>query len=71
MRAPDIPTRVMITKHGKTAHCKCDCPFFLEAHAIQSLSRCSRCDPNDASEKARLEAAHRVMRTSFEPQSVL
>ena len=52
--APDIPTRVMITKHGKTAHCRCDCPFFLEAHAIQSLSRCSRCDPNDALEKSAL-----------------
>ena len=25
----DIPTRVMITKHGKAAHCRRDCPFYL------------------------------------------
>ena len=47
----DVPTRIMVTKHGKTAHCRNDCPFLLKSHVIQSLSWCSHCDPNDALEK--------------------
>ena len=69
--AQDIPTRIMITKHGKAAHCRPDCPFLLKPHVIQSLSWCSRCDPKQRFGKARLEAAHWVMSTNFEPQSVL
>ena len=59
------------TKHGKAAHCRSDCPFLLKCHVIQSQSWHFHCDPNDAFGKARSEAAHRVMRTSFDPQSVL
>ena len=49
--AQDVSARIMITKHGKAAHCRNDCPFLLTSHVIQSLSWCSHCDPNDASEK--------------------
>ena len=28
-RAQGIPRRVMITKHGKAAHCTFDCPSFF------------------------------------------
>ena len=62
----DVPSRIMVTKHDKAAHCRNDCPFLLESHVIQSLSWCSHCDPNDALEKRAW-----VMRTSVEPQSVL
>ena len=58
-RTQGIPQRVTITKHGKAAHCRCECPFLWEAHAIQSLSWCSHCDPNDALEKHRFEARER------------
>ena len=50
--AQDVSARIMmITKHGKAAHCRNDCPFLLKSHVIQSLSWCSHCDPNDALEK--------------------
>ena len=60
----------MVTKHGKAAHCRNDCPFLLKSRVIQSLGWCSHCDRNDAGEKARLEAAQWVVRTSFEPPRV-
>ena len=47
----DIPTRIMIKKHGKAAHCKNDCPFLLKSSVVQSLGWRSYCDPNDALEK--------------------
>ena len=61
----------MIAKHGKAAHCSCDCPFFFEvtrdsvSELVFSLRHKRRIG------KARLEAARWSMRTSFEPQSVL
>ena len=69
----DVPTRIMVTKHGKAAHRRNDCPFFLRSHVIQSLSWCSVFSLRSKSRfgKARLEAAHWVLRTSVEPQSVL
>ena len=67
----DALAKIMLAKHGKAAHCRSDCPFLLKCHAIQSQSWHFHCDPNDAFGKARSEAAHRVMRTSFDPQSVL
>ena len=36
---------------SRREHCRCGCPIVLKAHAIQSLSWCSQCDPNNASEK--------------------
>ena len=68
---PEIPMRVMITKNGRAAHCRNDCPFLLRSYSIQTMSWCSHCDPSDTLEKAHLEAARWVMRTSIEPQSVL
>ena len=67
--AQDIPTRVMITKHGKAAHCRCDCPFFFEStcNPISELVFSSRFKRRFR--KACL-AAQRVMRTSSEPQGV-
>ena len=50
-----VTTRVMIAKHGTAVHCRCDCPFHLKVHAIQSLTWCSHCGPVDAS-------AHQVLR---------
>ena len=50
-RSQDVPTRFMVRKHGKAAHCRNDCPFLLKSHVIQSLSWCSHCDPNDALDK--------------------
>ena len=47
----DVLPRIMVTKHGKAAHYRNDCPFLLKDHVIQSLSWCSHCDPNDALEK--------------------
>ena len=44
-RDPEIPMRVMVTRKGRAAHCRNDCPFF------QTLSWCSHCDPSDALEK--------------------
>ena len=66
----DVLTRIMITKHGKAAHCRNDGPFLVKSHAIQSLIWCSHCNPNDSLGKKRLEAARCVMRTCFEPESV-
>ena len=70
-RDPEIPMRVMMTKNGRAAHCRNDCPILFEivfnsdSELVFSLrsKRCFR--------KAHLEAARWVMRTSFEPQSVL
>ena len=50
-RDPEIPMRLMITKNGRAAHCRNDCPFLLRSYSIQTLSLCSRCDPSDALEK--------------------
>ena len=50
-RDPEIPTRATITKNGRAAHCRNDCPFLLESYPIQTLSLCSHCDPSDALEK--------------------
>ena len=50
-RDPEIPMRVMITKNGRAAHCRNDCPFLLKSYSIQTLSWCSHCDPSDALEK--------------------
>ena len=64
----DVPTRIMVTKHGKAAHCRNDCPFFVcdsVAELVFSLRSKRRF------RKTRLEAAHWVVITSFEPQSVL
>ena len=47
----DVLARIMVTKHGKAAHCRNDCLFLLQSHMIQPLSWCSHCDPNDASDK--------------------
>ena len=41
----------MITEHYKAAHCRSDYQFLFKAHAIHSPSWCSRCCPNDGSEK--------------------
>ena len=49
----DVLMRIMITKHGKAAHCRNDGQFLLKSHVIQCLSWCSHCNPNDAtSEKS-------------------
>ena len=61
-RSQDVPTKIMVRKHGKAAHCRNDCPFLLKSHVIQlvfSLRSKRRL------RQARLEAAHWVMRTSF------
>ena len=50
-RDPAIPMKVMITKNGRAAHCRNDCPFLLKSHSIRTLSWCSHCDPSDALEK--------------------
>ena len=50
-RDAEIPMRVMVTKHGKAAHCRNDCPILLKSYSIQTLSWCSHCDPSDAFEK--------------------
>ena len=50
-RDPAIPMKVMITKNGRAAHCRNDCPFFLNSHSIRTLRWCSHCDPSDALEK--------------------
>ena len=42
-----IPSKVLITKKGKAAHCRNDCPFLLTSFSIQSLKSCSHCDPSD------------------------
>ena len=70
-RVQDISTRVMITKHGKSAQRRSDCPsFFFEntRDPISVLVFSLRFKRRFA--KARLEAAQWVMRTSFEPQSI-
>ena len=67
----DVLARIMVTKRGKAAHCTNECPFLFE------ISRDSVCElvfslrSTRRFRKARLEAAHWVIRTSFEPQSVL
>ena len=50
-RDPEIPMKVLITKNGRAAHCRNDCPFLLTSFSIQTLSWCSHCDPSDALEK--------------------
>ena len=45
------PSRVLITKNGKAAHCRNDCPLLLKSYSIQSLSWCSHCDPSNVLEK--------------------
>ena len=60
-----------MTKHGKAAHCRSDCPFLLKSHVIQTLGGHSHCDPNDALEKHARRRRIGLMRTSFEPQSVV
>ena len=67
-RDPEMPMRAMVTKNGRAAHCRNDCPFLLQSYSIQILRWCSHFDPSDV--LAHLEAARWVMRTSFEPQSV-
>ena len=58
----------MVTKHGKAAHCRNDCSCFFEnscdsvSELLVSLRRVR---------KARLEAVHWVMRTSFELERVV
>ena len=47
----NVPVNVTITKNGKAAHCRNDCPFLLKSHSIQSLSWCSHRDPSNALEK--------------------
>ena len=47
-RDPEIPMRVTITKNGRTAHCRNDCPFLLKSYSTQTLSWCSHCDQSDA-----------------------
>ena len=49
------PSRLLITKNGKAAHCRNDCPFLLKSYSIQFLSWCSHCDPSDVLEKTHLE----------------
>ena len=66
---PNVQMRVMITKNGKAAHCRDDCPFLLKSYPIQSLSWCSHCDPSDDLEKRTWRRWD--TRRSFEPQSVL
>ena len=46
-----IPSRVLITKTGKAAQCRNDCPLLLKLYSIQSLGWCSQCDPSDVLEK--------------------
>ena len=41
------PSRVLITKNGKAAHCRNDCSFLLKSYSNQSLSWCSHCDPSN------------------------
>ena len=33
---PEIPMRVMITKNGRAAHCRNDCPFLVKSFSIQT-----------------------------------
>ena len=68
-RDPEIPKGVMITKNGRAAHRRNDCPFLLILYSIWTLSLCSHCDPSDASESA-LGGGALGNRTSFEPHSV-
>ena len=63
--------RVLITKNGRAAHCRNDCPFLLKSYSIQTLSWVFSLRSKRRFRKAHLEAARWVMRTSFEPQSVL
>ena len=67
----DIPLGVMITKHGKAVHCRNDCPipFEIVFDSISELVFLLR--SKQRFRKAIMEAAHWVMRTSFELQNVL
>ena len=47
----NIPSRILITKNGKAAHCRDDCPSLLKSYSIKTLSWCSYCDPSDVLEK--------------------
>ena len=44
-------SRVLITKNGKAAHCRNDCPFLLKSYPTQSRSWCSHCDPSEVLEE--------------------
>ena len=58
-------------KHGNCRALQMRLPIQFEiTHDPVSELVFSRCDPKKSFGKARLEAAHRVMRTSFEPPSV-
>ena len=47
----NVQMRILITKNGKAALCRYDCPFLLQSYSIQALSWCSHCDPSDVLEK--------------------
>ena len=67
----DVPTRIMVTKHGKAAHCTNDCPFLFEISCDSVSELVFSLRSKRRFGKARKEAAHWVMRTRFHPESVL
>ena len=69
-RDPEVPMRVMITKNGRAAHCRNDCPFFFEVVFNSDSELVFSLRSKRRYGNAHLEAARWVMRTSFEPQSV-
>ena len=46
-----FPSRILITKNGKAAHCRDDSPLLLKSYSNQTLSWCSHCAPSDILEK--------------------
>ena len=59
-RDPEIPMRVMITKHGRAAHCRNDCTLFnSDSELVFSLRSKRRFG------KAHLEASRWVVSSSL------